>query len=151
MKLIPFVGSSGSGKTTLLEKIIPELKKRGYLLGVIKHDTHQFEIDHEGKDSYRLKKAGAHSVCISSSEKLGLVKNVDEDLSPDYIANDLFSNLDLVLTEGYKDFPVPKIEIFRSEVGISYARGSDLKACPDCGSSVEEGVSFCRTCGAYPI
>ena len=71
--VVSFVGSSGSGKTTFLEQIIPLFIDKGYKTGTIKHDAHKFEIDKPGKDSYRLKQAGAGTVCISSAEKLALI------------------------------------------------------------------------------
>jgi len=120
MKYTPifsFVGSSGSGKTTFLEKLIPVLKSKGISLGVIKHDAHKFEIDKPGKDSYRLKKAGADMVAISSSEKIGIVKSFtkDEETLEEIVLN-YFKDIDMILTEGYKKSSIPKIEIFRQEV-----------------------------------
>ncbi len=71
---VSFVAKSGTGKTTLLEKVIAELKGRGYRIGVVKHDAHRFDIDHPGKDSHRLTEAGADTMLISSPEKLALIK-----------------------------------------------------------------------------
>ena len=115
VKLVAFVAKSNTGKTTLLEKVITELKSRGYKLGVIKHDAHRFDIDHPGKDSYRLTAAGADTMLICSQEKLALVKRHQaapplEELIPTY-----FSDMDIVLTEGFKMSPVPKIEVHRRE------------------------------------
>src|SRR5512136_2667670 len=73
-KAVSFVAKSGTGKTTLLEKVIAELKGRGYRVGVIKHDAHRFDIDHPGKDSHRLTAAGADTMLISSPEKLAVIK-----------------------------------------------------------------------------
>ena len=73
-RAVSFVAKSGTGKTTLLEKVIAELKDRGYRVGVIKHDAHRFDIDHPGKDSHRLTAAGADTMLISSPEKLALIK-----------------------------------------------------------------------------
>ena len=64
--IISIVGKSDSGKTALLERLIPEIRKRGYNIGVIKHNVHGFELDHEGKDSWRYKQAGAQAVSLSS-------------------------------------------------------------------------------------
>ena len=74
---VSFVAKSGTGKTTLLEKVITELKCRGYRVGVIKHDAHRFDIDHPGKDSHRLTLAGADTMLISSPEKLAVIKKHD--------------------------------------------------------------------------
>ncbi len=114
--IISIVGKSEVGKTTLLEKLIPELKKRGYRIGVIKHDAHGFEIDKPGKDSWRLAQAGSDSVLISSPRKLALVKQVERERTPDELLAYL-SEVDIVLTEGYKRGDKPKIEVFRRSLG----------------------------------
>jgi len=114
--VVSFVSKKNSGKTTLLEKLIPELCRRGYRVGTIKHDVHGFDIDHEGKDSWRHKQAGAGTVVISSPRKIALVKEVDEEVRLDDIIAQFFSDKDLVITEGYKRSDKPKIEVFRSTV-----------------------------------
>ena len=110
------VGGRGSGKTTLLEKLILELKHRGYRVGTIKHDAHRFEIDHPGKDSYRHFHAGAETTVIVSSEKIAMVSRISGTPSLDELSENLFSGVDLVLTEGFKRSDKPKIEVFRSAV-----------------------------------
>ena len=112
--VISIVSKKNSGKTTLLEKLIPELKQRGLRVGTIKHDTHGFEIDHEGKDTWRHKRAGASTVVISSPWKISLIKDVDEELTIDAIVEQYFTDSDLVITEGYKRAGKPQIEVFRS-------------------------------------
>jgi molybdopterin-guanine dinucleotide biosynthesis protein MobB len=107
------VGTSDSGKTTLLEKIIPELRGRGYRVAVVKHDAHSFEIDHEGKDSWRLKRAGAHAVVISSPSRIALIEEVGQDHSLEALRERLRLDVDIILSEGYKGGPHPKIEVFR--------------------------------------
>ncbi len=109
------VGKSDSGKTTLIEKLIPELKKRGLRVGTIKHDVHGFEIDREGKDSYRHKKAGASFVMISSPDKIALIKDVEYEYTLDDLKK-FIDDVDLVLTEGFKKSSFPKIEVFRKEL-----------------------------------
>ncbi|OGQ40569.1 MAG: molybdopterin-guanine dinucleotide biosynthesis protein B, partial [Deltaproteobacteria bacterium RIFCSPLOWO2_01_FULL_42_9] len=84
--MVSIVGKSGSGKTTLLEKVVAELTKRGYRVGTIKHDVHGFEIDHEGKDSWRHKMAGAKTVVLSSPDRVAVIKDVDEEWLPDKLA-----------------------------------------------------------------
>lgn len=111
--IISVVGRSDSGKTTLIEKLIPELNRRGYRVGTIKHDVHGFDIDHPGKDSWRHAKAGAELVLISSPTKAAMVKRVDAELTLDEIAGRYVSDVDLVLTEGFKRESKPKIEIRR--------------------------------------
>lgn len=112
--VISIVGKTNSGKTTLIEKIIPELKNRGYRVGTIKHDAHEFEIDREGKDSWRMTKAGADTVVIASSKKMGVVKKLDSEKSIDEITELLLKDVDIVITEGYKKQNKPKIEVTRS-------------------------------------
>ena len=113
--MVSIVGKSDSGKTTLLEKLVPELKARGYLVGTIKHDVHGFDIDHEGKDSWRHKRAGAHTVAISSPKKVSIIRDVDTEETLDGLALKYFQDVDIILTEGYKRQDKPKIEAFRSQ------------------------------------
>ena len=112
---VAFVAKSGTGKTTLLEKVIARLKDRGYRVGVIKHDAHRFDIDHPGKDSYRLTAAGADAMLISSSEKLALVKKHAASPSVEELVSTFFTDVDIVLTEGFKSSALPKIELHRRE------------------------------------
>ena len=114
--IVSIVGKSNSGKTTLLEKIIADLAHRGYRIATIKHNRHGFDIDHEGKDSYRHKKAGAHTTVVSSPHQLALVQDVDHDHSFEEIREKFISGADIILTEGFKVNDYPKIEVFRSEL-----------------------------------
>jgi len=114
-KAVSFVAKSGTGKTTLLEKVIAELKGRGYRVGVIKHDAHRFNIDHPGKDSYRLTAAGADTMLVASPEKLALVKQHAESPPIEELIATYFSDVDLILTEGFKKSGLPKIEVHRKE------------------------------------
>lgn len=113
--VVSIVSKKRSGKTTLLEKLIPELGARGYRVGTVKHDTHGFDIDHEGKDTWRHKQCGASTVVISSPWKLSLIKDVHEEVSLDRIVGTYFADVDLVLTEGYLRAGKPQVEVFRSE------------------------------------
>jgi len=113
--IISIVGKSDSGKTTLLEKLVPELTRRGYRIATIKHDVHGFEVDQEGKDSWRHKQAGAHTVVISSPNKIALIRDVEKDLNLEEIRERLIQDVDLILSEGYKRDVQPKIEVFRKE------------------------------------
>ena len=113
--IISIVGKSDSGKTTLIEKLVPELSQRGYRVATVKHDMHGFEVDREGKDSWRHKQAGAHTVVISSPQKLALIRDVEKDLTLGEIRGKWIQDVDLILSEGYKRDVQPKIEIFRKE------------------------------------
>jgi molybdopterin-guanine dinucleotide biosynthesis protein B len=110
--IISIVGRSQSGKTTLIEKLIPELKKRGYRIGTIKHAHHGFDIDKSGKDSWRHRHAGADTIVVASPGKIAMVKNDDRE-SLDCL-QDYFEDLDLIITEGYKRENKPKIEVLRA-------------------------------------
>jgi molybdopterin-guanine dinucleotide biosynthesis protein B len=123
--IVSIVSKKRSGKTTLLEKLIPELKSRGYRVGTVKHDTHGFDIDHEGKDTYRHKACGAEAVLISSPWKLSLIKDSKKDLDLSELVAKYMSDLDIVLTEGYKRADMPQVEVFRSAAHKTplYAKG----------------------------
>jgi molybdopterin-guanine dinucleotide biosynthesis protein B/molybdopterin-guanine dinucleotide biosynthesis protein len=113
--VVSFVAKSGTGKTTLLEKVIAELKRRGWRVGVIKHDAHRFDIDHPGKDSHRLTVAGADTMLICSPEKLALVKQHAAAPPVQVLIQTYFADVDIVVTEGFKKSTLPKIEVHRQE------------------------------------
>jgi len=113
--ILSIVGKSDSGKTTLIEKLVPELTRRGYRIATVKHDIHGFEVDREGKDSWRHKQAGAHSVVISSPTKAALIRDVDRDMNLEEIREKLVRDVDLIVSEGYKKDVQPKVEVFRKE------------------------------------
>lgn len=116
--LIAVVGCKSSGKTSLLVSLTKEIIRRGYQVGMIKHDVHGFEIDYPQKDSYKLKEAGAKVVIISSGKKAALIKDVPREMSLDELnLRYLDGEVDIVLTEGYKKTDKKKIEVYRE--GIS--------------------------------
>lgn len=123
--ILSFVGHSGSGKTTIIEKLIANLTGFGLKVAIIKHDVHGFEMDHPGKDSWRHKQAGAVATIVSSPSKIGLVMDSDRDQRPESLAR-MIEFADLILTEGYKKEPHPKIEVFRP-----HATGDDKLLCKD--------------------
>lgn len=114
---VSFVARSGTGKTTLLEQLIPILKQRGYRVGVIKHDAHRFEIDYPGKDSYRLTAAGADSMLLCSADKLALVRRLAQEPPLEELLAACGDDLDIILTEGFKQHGLPKIELHRAVLG----------------------------------
>jgi molybdopterin-guanine dinucleotide biosynthesis protein B len=123
LETLPFIGfaaASGTGKTTLLGKLIPLLRERGYRPGVIKHSHHDFEIDKPGKDSHRLREAGAGQVLLASAYRRFWVEELDGETEPELM--DLLGqlhapSLDLVLIEGFRDASIPKIEVHRPSLG----------------------------------
>ena len=115
VNVVTFVGKSGTGKTTLLEKVIPLLKGKGYRVGIVKHDAHRFDIDHPGKDSYRLTSAGADTMLLVSPEKMAMVKKYVAAPSLREILATYLDDVDIVLLEGFKRGPMPKIELHRRE------------------------------------
>lgn len=114
--VVSFVGKSGVGKTTALEKVIRELKRRGHRVGTVKHDSHGFDVDRPGKDSWRHAQAGSDAVVISGPHKLALIRKLDQELAVDEILP-LMGDVELVLTEGYKRGDKPKIEVTREACG----------------------------------
>ena len=117
MKIFGIAGYSGSGKTTLIEKLIPLLTARGLKVSLIKHAHHTFDVDQPGKDSFRHRHAGCGEVLISSSRRWALMhelRGVPEPTLQELIKR--LSPCDLVLIEGFKHEPVPKLEIHRSAV-----------------------------------
>ncbi len=112
--VVSIVGKSNTGKTTLLEKIIPELNRRGYRVATIKHHAHGFDIDREGKDSWRHKQAGAFMTVLSSSRQVAVVEDVDRDYNIAELRDHYIHDADIILTEGFKGNLFPKIEVFRA-------------------------------------
>ncbi|PSB85036.1 bifunctional molybdopterin-guanine dinucleotide biosynthesis protein MobB/molybdopterin molybdotransferase MoeA [Photobacterium damselae subsp. damselae] len=119
LPLLGFAAFSGTGKTTLLEAMLPKLVEQGLRVAVIKHAHHNFDIDQEGKDSYRLRKAGASQMLISSRFRRALVTETPEVEAelPHLIKQLDQSVLDLILVEGFKAISFPKIELHREEIG----------------------------------
>ncbi|WP_332774817.1 molybdopterin-guanine dinucleotide biosynthesis protein B [Polaromonas sp.] len=119
MKVVGFAGYSGSGKTTLVEKLIPALKLRGLRVSVVKHAHHSFDIDRPGKDTWRHREAGAFEVVVASQHRLALMREFEKpaQLSVHQLIAELYSGVDWVLVEGFKDSDLLKIEIWRAEAG----------------------------------
>ena len=118
--LLGFAAYSGTGKTTLLEKLLPILNEGGIRIAVLKHAHHQFDIDQPGKDSYRLRHAGAQQMLIASDQRWALM--TENTLAAEPSLEDLLprldhQKLDLVLVEGFKHQPFYKIELHRPSTG----------------------------------
>jgi molybdopterin-guanine dinucleotide biosynthesis protein B len=115
MKVIGIAGYSGSGKTTLIEKMIPVFVRAGLRVSLIKHAHHEFDVDQPGKDSYRHRHAGCAEVLVSSSNRWALMHELRGAPEP-ALAEQLkhLSPCDLVIVEGYKAEPIPKVEVHRA-------------------------------------
>lgn len=120
--VVAFAAYSGTGKTTLIEKLIRELKGRGLRLAVIKHDAHRFEIDHEGKDSWRFTKAGADITIVNSSEQTAYIEQ--GELALERLLG-MIHNVDLILVEGYKNKALPQIGLARKATGKGFPSDPD--------------------------
>jgi molybdopterin-guanine dinucleotide biosynthesis protein B len=118
MRVIGLAGWSGAGKTTLLTRIIPRLVGRGLTVSTVKHAHHGFDVDHPGKDSYAHRVAGATEVLVSSAVRFALMHELRGAPEPE-LAQLLgkLAPVDLVLVEGFKREPHPKLEVYRAEVG----------------------------------
>ena len=116
--VISIIGKSKAGKTTLIEKLVGELKSRGYRVATIKHAPEGVTFDEPGKDSWRHVQAGSDATAISSSNEIVVVKPVANASSLDDIVRLLGEDYDIILAEGFKHDDAPKIEVHRSEVGL---------------------------------
>lgn len=117
-KIFGFAGWSGSGKTTLVKAVIPALIDRGLRVSTIKHTHHNFDIDKPGKDSYEHRVAGAHEVVITGAKRWALLHENRGEQEPDIdFLLGRMAPVDLVLIEGFKSYPHPKLEVYRPEVG----------------------------------
>lgn len=118
MRIIGLAGWSGSGKTTLVTKVIPRLVARGIKVSTVKHAHHAFDIDQPGKDSHSHRMAGATEVLVGSSGRFALVHELREEPEPALGALlQKLSPVDLVVVEGYKRAPHPKLEVYRAVLG----------------------------------
>ncbi len=118
MKTIGFAGWSGSGKTTLIEKLIPRFVAKGLKVSLIKHAHHTFDVDQEGKDSYRHRHAGATEVLVTSSRRWVLMHELRGEREPTFEEQVRhFSPCDLLIVEGFKFARIPKVEVWRAQTG----------------------------------
>ncbi len=119
--LLGFSAFSGTGKTTLLKRLLPLFRSKGLRIGVVKHAHHRFEIDHPNKDSYELRKAGAAQMLIASRRRMAWITEFAEEHGEPGLEETLKAlnptSLDLVLVEGFKRDPFPKIELHRPSLG----------------------------------
>lgn len=118
MKVFGFAGWSGSGKTTLIEKLIPRFVQRGLKVSLIKHAHHSFDVDQPGKDSYRHRHAGAAEILVTSSRRWVLMHELRGAQEPSFDEQvRRISPCDLLIVEGFKHAPIPKLEVWRAVTG----------------------------------
>lgn len=140
--ILSIIGKSSSGKTTLLEKLIPELKRRGWRVATVKHHSHPgFEIDIPGKDTWRHARAGSDHVVIAAPDKIASIRSLEAPLSLDEIAAGI-TDVDLILTEGYKRAGKPALEVVRAATGLDLV--GDLDQVKAVATDAELGGSFRR-------
>jgi molybdopterin-guanine dinucleotide biosynthesis adapter protein len=126
MRIFGFAGWSGSGKTTLIEQLIPRFVKQGLRVSLIKHAHHTFDIDHPGKDSYRHRQAGAQEILVTSSRRWVLVHELRGQAEPAFEEQvKRVSPCDLLLVEGFKHAPIPKLEVWREATGEALLHPND--------------------------
>ncbi len=116
MNVIGIAGFSGSGKTTLVERLIPLLKAAGKRVSVVKHAHHSFNIDHEGKDTWRHRAAGAFEVVVASQSRLALMREFEQEakLTVHQVIAELYDGVDWVIVEGFKNSNIHKLEVWRT-------------------------------------
>ncbi len=113
--IISIAGKQNAGKTTLIEDLIPKLKEQGYRVGTLKYNIRKFDIDHEGKDTYKYSNSGADSVAISSQNEFVVMKKTANPLTLHEIIEAHFNDVDVVLVEGYREDDYPRIRIVDSQ------------------------------------
>lgn len=126
MRIIGLAGWSGAGKTTLLKRVIPRIVGRGLTVSTVKHAHHGFDVDHPGKDSHVHRTAGATEVLVSSGVRFALMHELRgeaEPTLPQLLAK--LSPVDIVIIEGYKREPHPKLEVYREAVGKPFIYPDD--------------------------
>ena len=127
--ILGFAAWSGTGKTTLLSQVIPILKTSGLRIALIKHAHHSFDIDHPGKDSHTLRKAGADEIVIASKHRIASIRETpgqqDEPALGDMLSMIQTDQLDVILVEGFKLEEIPKLELHRKSLNMPYLYPQD--------------------------
>ena len=149
MRTFGFAGWSGSGKTTLIERLIPQFTLRGVRVSLVKHAHHEFDVDQPGKDSWRHRNAGCAEVLVTSSVRYALMHELRG--APELTLRDSLARLspcDLVLVEGFKAAPIPKLEIWRESVGKSLLHPGDPHIV---GIATDDPARFAGRLPSFPL
>lgn len=109
--VVTIIGRSNSGKTTLIERLTEYFSRKGMKVAIIKHMKHDFEMDHEGKDTYRYRKSGAVISSITNDKSIAILADLPPGMTPLSAAKNLFAHADMIFIEGHKERPGPKIEV----------------------------------------
>jgi len=136
--VVSIVGRPGSGKTTFLVGLLRELKRRGYRIGTVKHHVHPgISIDREGKDSWQHAQGGADEIIISAPDQIVIIRRLQQELPLDEVVQ-FFSEVDIVLTDGYRLEGVNRIEVMRKEMNSAMSCSPDelLALVTDCKVSL---------------
>lgn len=140
MFIVCIVGKNKSAKARLMEALIKELKKKGLLVGALKYHKHgDFEMDIEGKDTWKYTNAGADTVAISSSVKFAIIKRVEQEMTIDEICDRFFKDEDIVLADGFTLSDKPRIIVADSSEDIeNFKRGCEVLAVVGSGFGLDE-------------
>jgi molybdopterin-guanine dinucleotide biosynthesis protein MobB len=142
VKVYGIVGWKNSGKTTLVERLVTEITGRGFSVSTVKHAHHTFDVDHEGKDSFRHRAAGAREVLLASRNRWALMHEIRDDAEPSLSAFlEKLSPVDLVLIEGYKRDGHAKVEAHRAETKQGLLTKEDPTVTAVAANYVVEGLS----------
>ena len=138
-KIITITGRSGSGKTTLIERLAGEYISEGKKVSVIKSMRHDFEVDREGKDTYRYRSAGVHSALITNGKKIALMADITDDDTPLTLAEKYFSDYDIIIIEGFKEGETRKVEVIgdSSEIPLFESDSNVVMVASDRGFATE--------------
>ena len=123
--IISIVGKKNAGKTTLISDLIPKLKARGHTVGTLKYNINKFDIDHEGKDTYKYFHSGADSIALTSKDKLAFVRKLPNPLKLNEIIETYLNNVGIALVEGYRENNYPRIRIVDSQESKTAKEDSD--------------------------
>lgn len=131
LPIVSVIGGKNTGKTTLIEKLVSTFKKDGYRVGVMKYALREFQMDHEGKDTYRFYRSGAYVVAITSHDKMAVIKRVESPPPLDKVIEAHFLDTDIVILEGYRGRDCPRIcLVLPGKEPVESESAPDNKDCP---------------------